>query len=518
MVEADATGGRCGAKPAAPCSDGCGITQPYLCRGDAWVCTIEGTGTCQEGRCDAPTEDDRCFDECGLEYDASCHEASWECVLPERACTLVTPPDHAPVWFDDFGGDFEQDATHVAVGPDGSSYVATSFLGAIFWDGGVYRESAAGYDLVVTKYDPDGERAWITHFATPRDGRSFGLALHPDGTLLLMRSVEPTFFPNPLELGHASMVRLDTADGSILEERAMGVRLAPTKGTYLGVDPVSGDIVVAGQTANPVSVAGGPTVDTVGEGMDIFVARLSADFSPIWTRVFGGDGPEQVNSVDVDASGRVFVAGTFDSTDLDIDGTSLSAGGGDGFLMALDGATGQAVWTKALDGPGEGSLHDVRATGDGGVVVAGAFAGPGSLSGYTLVSTTSAAQPVVARLDSAGDVVFARSIVAELDVDDVPFWKTAGLSNGEIFVAGGAKGDRAGDVDVALLRVDGFSGDVLWTDRFGDGYVNVVRDLEVLGSAVTVVGSFSDRIDLGMGSLERVRGGAFVATFDRLAP
>lgn len=518
MVEADSSDGTCGPKPSEPCSDGCGITLPYLCRGEAWVCTIAGTGTCQEGRCEAPTEDDRCFDECGLEYDASCNDEAWECVLPERACTVVAPPDHAPLWFDDFGGDFEQAATHVAVGPDGSSYVATSFLGAIFWDGGVYRESAGGHDLVVTKYDPDGKREWITHFATARDGLSLGLALHPDGSLLLMRSAEPPYFPNPLALAHATLARLDTADGAILEERAMGVRLASTKGTYLGVDPTNGDIIVAGQTTSPVSVAGGPTVEPPGEGMDIFVARLGADFSPLWTRRFGGNGDEQVNSIDVDASGRIFVAGTFASTDLEIDGTSLAAAGSDGFVTALDGATGQAVWTKSLDGAGDGALHDVRATGDGGVVVAGAFAGAASLSGYTLVNTTSAAQPLVARLDGVGDVVFARSIAAELDVEEVPFWKTAGLSNGEIFVAGGTKGDREGDIDIVLLRVGGSTGDVLWTDRFGDGYVNLVRDLQVLGSAVTVVGSFSDRFDLGMGSLERVRGGAFVATFDRLAP
>lgn len=84
----------------------------------------------------------------------------------------------------------------------------------------------------------------------------------------------------------------------------------PTKGTHLGVDPVSGDVVVAGQTTGPVSVAGGPTLEPPGAGMDVFVARLDASYSPIWSRRSGGDGDDQITSVDVDTLGRVLVAGT----------------------------------------------------------------------------------------------------------------------------------------------------------------------------------------------------------------
>ena len=66
---------------------------------------------------------------------------------------------------------------------------------------------------------------------------------------------------------------------------------------------------------------GGGTLSNAGH-TDLFVAVFARDGSHVWSKRFGGAGSDDVASLDIDDSGNIMVAGSFDDT-LDFGGTPL---------------------------------------------------------------------------------------------------------------------------------------------------------------------------------------------------
>lgn len=84
---------------------------------------------------------------------------------------------------------------------------------------------------------------------------------------------------------------------------------------------------------------------------DLLVTRIDADGRYAWSQVVGGTNVDYAGGVTV-AGGRVFVSGWTNSADLGIGGIGASnpRGGFDGFVAALDAATGQAISTFGAGG------------------------------------------------------------------------------------------------------------------------------------------------------------------------
>ena len=131
-----------------------------------------------------------------------------------------------------------------------------------------------------------------------------------------------------------------------------------------------GDVIVCGEMSGTVDFGGGPLTSDE----DIFVATFDADGNHIWSRRFGDVSCCQVgSSVAADGVGDVVVTGNFAGT-VDFGGGSLtSAGGSDIFVAKLD-AGGSHMWSKRF-GAGAGvsvatdGLGDVVIAGEFGGTV-----------------------------------------------------------------------------------------------------------------------------------------------------
>jgi hypothetical protein len=112
----------------------------------------------------------------------------------------------------------------------------------------------------------------------------------------------------------------------------------------------------------------------------------------------------------VDATGRVYAAGSFSGT-VTLGGTTLtSAGGTDGFLGRLSpSGAWERVWQ--VGGPADDQLELVVLDGAGGLVVSGGFESGVVAFGSMALSGTGAHQVFVARLDAGGS--WTQAVAAE---------------------------------------------------------------------------------------------------------
>jgi hypothetical protein len=224
-------------------------------------------------------------------------------------------------------------------------------------------------------------------------------------------------------------------------------KLAAGSGAELWRQEIAGSSAAAlGAFAVTVDAAG--DVIAAGElGVDFSVIKFSgATGNEIWRRQIDGtatfETTEEAHAVAVDAAGDVFAAGFVSNT-----GT-----GRDLFVIKCNGATGNELWRKEIDG------------GDGGADRANAIA-----------------------VDTSGDVIAAGRLATSANEDDFTVLKLAGASGNELWrlridgtdhgddealavaldaandvVASGVIDSATGNEDFAVVKLAGGTGNELW--------------------------------------------------------
>lgn len=209
-----------------------------------------------------------------------------------------------------------------------------------------------------------------TTFTLGSDGQDFGygMTVGPDGSVYVAGATEGSL-PGASSQGEwdAVLVKLD-ADGNMLWLRQYGTA-ATESARDVAVAP-DGSIWVVGQTEGALAGA------SLG-GADAYLARFSAEGELEWARQFGSDADDLAYKVDVDAAGRVVVAGT---TYGDMAGRS---GTGRNVFVATFDAAGQQLWLAQLGlsfaSDDHDSVHDMVIGPDGRIYVAGSGGVPQDL-------------------------------------------------------------------------------------------------------------------------------------------
>lgn len=263
-----------------------------------------------------------------------------------------------PRWARAIGGAGADTGHGVAVGPDGTTYVAGRFEQIVGF-GGAPVESAGAGDLFVLALGPDGGTRWARVLAGPGDAGVYDLAFDPtaapaDGPLVLFG-----WFADGLELGAGRIesaggrdlvvARLDL-DGAVTLARPFGDAadqldnpFPQTSSAAMALGP-DGRIVLAGPIAGgafgEVEDADGPARDPLvsAGGVDGYVVRLSPRLRVEAGRIFGAGFTEMALGVALDGE-AVVVGGRFFSLSLDLGlGAPLrGAAQSDGFVVRWPG-------------------------------------------------------------------------------------------------------------------------------------------------------------------------------------
>jgi hypothetical protein len=218
-----------------------------------------------------------------------------------------------------------------------------------------YQVTGREYGFTVAAYDPTlplviDPLLQSTYLGGTGDDMTQAIAVHPKtGDVYVAGSTTATDFPHtaggarPASGGNtdAVVVRLNASLTSVIQATYLGGS-GTDVATALAIDPVSGDVFVAGHTTSTdLPVFGGDAQVMNGGGLDAFVLRLTGSLTTLTRGTYlGGSGDESAAGLAIHpVTGDVYVAGYTSSTNFPrtAGGAQPTFGGpaGDAFVARL---------------------------------------------------------------------------------------------------------------------------------------------------------------------------------------
>jgi chitodextrinase len=413
-------------------------------------------------------------------------------------------------WSRDFGGPALSDAaiSHgVAVDGSGNAVVTGEFTGTVGFGGGSLT-SAGDVDIFVVKYSSAGVYAWSKRFGGTGTDRGYGVAVDSTGNVLVTG-----YFSGTVDFGGGPLTSAGNADIFVAKFTSAGAHVWSKRfgstghdfGYGIAVDRNS-DLVVTGF----FGWFGGPTVDFGGGALtsagdtDVFLVKLSATGTHLWSKRMGGTGGDRGLGIAIDQSGNVAVTGTFTAT-ASFGGASLTSRGLRDIFIAEYSSSGAHLWSKGFGDVSDDSGNSIAMDASGNVIATGNFYGTVDFGGGPL-DDVGAGNMFLAKFTPTGAHIwskrFGQGNNTALGVATDPTGNillTGSIVSDTDFGGGYLSGNGSWDIFVAKLSA---SGAHLWSRRFGplwDDHGNAVTTDS--NGNIIVTGDFYESVDFGGGTL-----------------
>ena len=415
---------------------------------------------------------------------------------------------------------------------DDSTVMTGIFLGSSTFGPGETNQTvltaAAGEDVFVAKYNPDGSLAWAKSAGGPYNDEGYGIAaLSDDSTVLTGFYMDSAVFgqgeSNQTTLKASGVNDIFVAkynpDGTLAWAKSAGGGM-PEQG--YGVTALSDNTtVVTGVFGGSATFGKGESNSTklnASGTSDIFVARYNANGTLAWAKRAGGSNADVGNGVTTLSDDSTVVTGIFASSATfgpgEPNSTSLSSAGGRDVFVAKYNTNGTLAWAKRAGGTSDDYAYGVAALPDNTTVVTGYYTdaasfGPGE-SGQKALTSAGAEDIFVARYNTDGTLAwansaggalmeFARAITALSDNTTVLTGRFAGSAT---FGAGESNEtvlSVAGINDVFVARYNA-NGTLAWARRAGSKGQDQGNGITALTDNSSVVtGYFEGNATFGQG-------------------
>jgi hypothetical protein len=372
------------------------------------------------------------------------------------------------IWVKQIGGTEHEQACSIVTNASGDVYVSGYFTYDVDFDPGPgtfklttpfnYRSC-----LFLLKLDSNGDFVWAVK-EYPASWQPYDLGLNPisidkNGFIYMAKHDPQGFCVNKYDPGTGSQLwskEVDLYPGS--NARIERPRIA--------IDG-NGNIYFAGTYWGDADVDPGPAVNVVSCYYYTFVLKLDPGGNYVWAKTFR-DGRNWVSSIAADATGNVYICGTFLGTvDFDpgtgvINKTNNSVSGTNMFLVKLDG-NGNFAWVNHYLSTVNYEPYNLFADQDNNIYMTGEFENAVNFNpnySYYSLSSSGALDAFVVKYNPSGNVVWGRSMggtasdaAAAVTVD----------KNKNAYVVGAFKGNANFDKKYGynLLSVGGYDGFVV---------------------------------------------------------
>lgn len=236
-----------------------------------------------------------------------------------------------------------------------------------------------------------------------------------------------------------------------------------------------------------------------------------------WAKGIGGTGFDRSNRIATDASGNVYITGSFSAT-ADFDPgpgvANLTAGGSNDIFFAKYDANGNYIWAKKIGStsPGSEAGYGIAVDAGGNVYLTGQFIatadfdpGPGTVN----LTSFGSIDVFLAKYNSSGNYIWAKKIGGASNDDVKNIWMDAG---GNLFIIGTFLGTAdfdpgagvvnltsSGNNDICFAKYDA-NGNYVWAKSIGGANNDSGWKIVVHATGnVYICGSFSGTSDFDPG-------------------
>jgi hypothetical protein len=328
-----------------------------------------------------------------------------------------------------------------------------------------------------------------------------------------------------LEVGETTISSI-VSDGvpNVSWAKSIGGTGSDDVGNAIATDS-DGNVYVIGTFRLGDVTIGTDTLTNAGD-YDVFVAKYDTSGTVQWARSIGGSSPDKGYSISVDSSGNVYATGEFRGTADFGSGTSLTSGGSpandDAFVVKYN-TSGTVQWARSIGGTSPNSGYGIATDSSGNVFVTGGYSGTITIGSTELTSTSLSVDIFVAKCDTNGTFIWARSI-GNTNTDRG--YGIATDSSGNVYVIGYYSGiadfgstalTSAGSFDVFVVKYD-TDGIDQWAKSIGGSFSDHGYGIATDSSGnVYVTGYYSGTANFWPGTSLNSVGysfDAFVAKYD----
>ncbi len=431
------------------------------------------------------------------------------------------------LWAKNMGGGSIDFGNAIAIRANGDIYTTGTFRGTVNFNPGsgtFNLTSLSRTDIFLSKLDASGNFVLANQISSSNINVGRGIAVDAAGSVYTTGN-----FRNAVDFNPSSGTNTYVSEGS----DDIFISKLDSNGNYIwdiGIGSKSSDIAYAiAADANGYLYIVGSFTDTVdfnfssattnliskGAG-DIFICKIDTAGNFIWAKAIGGTGLDRASAIGIDATGNVYVAGSFRNTaDFDPGAgiANLTAiGASDIFILKLDVA-GNYIWAKGIGDINIDIAVGIALDANANVYTIGSFNDapdfdPGAGT-FKLISLGSN-DVFVSKLDAGGNFVWAKQVGGTntdlgrgIDVDaNGNVYITGSFNNTADFDPGVGTANLVsnGGSDIFMAKLNA-SGNYVWSKGIGDIANDDVNAITKDGAGnIYTTGSFQGTIDFNPGA------------------
>ena len=321
-------------------------------------------------------------------------------------------------WATSIGGSSHDIIQTVAETSDGGYIVAGSFQSDSITVGDYDLTNAGIVDVMVIKYNHNGEVEWATSIGGNNIEEITSVAETRDGGYVV-----GGYFRSPsITVGDYTLTNAGTNDdGMIIKYGADGEVECVTSIGGDSSDAINsiaattdGGLLVGGYFYSDSIIVGDYTLTNAGSTDNLgrddgLLIKYGADGEVEWATSIGGDSYEEITSVAETSDGGYVIGGHFNSSSITVgDYTLTIADGTDGMIIKYD-SNGNAEWATSIGGSFLEEINSVAKTSDGGILVGGEFWSSITIGDYILTNA-GANDGMIIKYNHNGEVEWAKSV------------------------------------------------------------------------------------------------------------
>ncbi len=393
-------------------------------------------------------------------------------------------------WDDAYGGNNFEELQGLHQTPDGGFIYGCSTPSNISVD--VSEPPIGGGDYWMVKTDAEGNILWDKRIGGDKAEVIQEIQPTSDGGYILGGwsysgiSGDKTEINNGTDLTSDMWVVKTDAAGMVEWDRSLGGD--DNEQLYHIQETADGGFILGGWSASGLN---GTKTDTARGGWDFYAVKLDALGNTVWDKTFGGSAFDMMLDIDEASDGSIYMGG-WSASDISGDVTESLVAVIDYWVVKTD-ANGTKIWDKRYGGDGNDQIRSLEVLSDS-TILFGGFSTSGIFGDKTLANEGLEDMWVI-KADSSGAIIWQKNyggtlkdVCVDLHQNQDGVLLIGGYSRSPI--SGNKTDGTEGNHDYWVIKANS-EGDKIWDVAYGGSSVDILTNFKQIDDGGYILGGFT---------------------------